>query len=145
MKFDVHNYNDIINIKKPKSNHIPMDKLQRAAQFAPYAALTGYDDTIFETARVVNKKKELSEDKKSELSFKLTYLQEHINDHIEIEIIYFVPDKKKKGGRYLEKKGQLKNIDNIERKIEFRDKELININDIYEIKSECFTRLEYNL
>ncbi len=145
MKFNVHDYNDIANIKKPKSNHIQMDRLQRAAQFAPYAALTGYGDTILETARVVNKKKELSDDKKSELSFKLTYLQEHINDNIEIEIIYFVSDQKKKGGVYLEKKGKLKNIDNIERKIEFIDKELININDIYEIKGECFTKLEYNL
>lgn len=145
MKFDVHNYNDIINIKKPKSNHIPMDKLQRAAQFAPYAALTGYGDTIIEAGRIVNKKIELSEDKKSELSFKLTYLQEHIKDNIEIEIIYFVPDKKKKGGAYLEKTGILKRIDNIERKIELTDKKTINIIDIYEIKSECFIKFEYDL
>lgn len=145
MKFDFHNYNDIINIKKPKSNHIPMDKLQRAAQFAPYAALTGYGDTITETGRIVNKKIELSEDKKSELSFKLTYLQEHIKDNIEIEIIYFVSDKRKKGGTYLEKSGILKRIDNIERKIEFTDKKTINIIDIYEIKSECFIKFEYDL
>lgn len=144
MKFDVHDYSDIINIKKPNSNHIKMEPLQRAAQFAPYAALTGFDDEIVETARIVNKKIELSEDKKSELSYKLTYLNDHIKENIEIEITYFMSDLKKQGGSYITKIGTLKRIDNVKKEIEFIDKMIIKINNIYDIKSECFAKYEYD-
>lgn len=145
MKFDVHNYDDIINMKKPKSNHIPMDNIQRAAQFAPYAALTGFDEEINETARIVDKKIELSEDKKSELSFKLTYLQEHIKEDIEIQLTYFIKDSKKQGGKYQTITTSLKRIDNPNRIIELKEKQIIKISNIYEIKSECFKTYEYDI
>ncbi len=143
MKFDVHNYDDIINITKPKSNHKPMDKLQRASQFAPFAALKGYEESIFETGRIVDKKIELSEEQMDDISYKLTFLQDHIKDNIEVEIIYFVPDKKKIGGIYQSKIGVLRRIDDVERKIQFIDKSFINIIDIYKIKIEEFDKNEY--
>lgn len=143
MKFDVHNYDDIMNITKPKSNHQPMDKLQRASQFAPFAALKGYEESIFETGRIVDKKIELSDAQMDDISYKLTYLQDHIKDNIEIEIIYFVSDKKKVGGIYQSKTGTLKRIDANESKVQFTDKSFINIEDIYKIKIEEFDKYEY--
>lgn len=143
MKFDVHNYDDIISITKPKSNHIPMDKLQRASQFAPFAALKGYEESIFESGRIVEKKILLSQEQKDEISYKLIYLQEHIKENIEIEVIYFIPDKKKKGGSYQSKIGVLRKIDDVERKIQFIDKSFINICDIYKLKVEEFDKNEY--
>lgn len=142
MRFDVHNYDDIIDIQKPKSSHKPMDRLQRAAQFAPFAALNGYEDSIVETGRIVEKKVELSEEEKDRLSFKLTFLQEHIKDNIDVEIIYFVPDKKKNGGTYQSKIGVLRRIDDIERMVQFTDKSIIEIESIFNIKAECFNEFE---
>lgn len=143
MKFNVHNYEDIINIKKPKSNHKQMDILQRASQFAPFAALKGYEESIFETGRIVNNKIELSQEQKDEISYKLIYLQEHIKENIEIEVIYFIPDKKKQGGSYQSKIGVIRKINDIEKQIHFLDKSLININDIYELKVEELDKNRY--
>lgn len=142
MRFDVHNYDDIINIQKPKSSHKPMERLQRAAQFAAFAALNGYEDSIVETGRIVEDKVELSDEQKDRLSFKLTFLQEHIKDSIEVEIIYFVPDKKKKGGTYQSKIGILRRIDDVERKVQFIDKSFIAIESIFNIKADCFNEFE---
>lgn len=142
MRFDVHNYDDIIGIQKPKSSHKPMERLQRAAQFAPFAALNGYEDSIVETGRIVEEKVELSDEQKDRLSFKLTFLQEHIKDDIEVEIIYFVPDKKKKGGKYQIKIGVLRRIDDVERKVQFADKTFIAIESIFNIKADCFNEFE---
>lgn len=136
MKFDVHNYDDIINIKKPSSNHKSMDTLQRAAQFAPFAALKGYEESIFETGRLVDEKIELSDEQKDEISYKLTFLQEHIKDNYEIEVIYFIPDKQKIGGVYKQKIGILKRIIDVGKKLQFVDKTMINILDIYQIRVE---------
>lgn len=133
MKFDVHNYDDIINIDKPKSNHKPMDKLQRASQFAPFAALKGYEESIFESGRIVDEKIELSQEQKDDISYKLIYLQENIKMNILIKIIYFVPDKNKIGGFYQNKIGILKKIDSIKRIIEFVDKTKIDIYNLYSL------------
>ncbi len=140
--FDVHDYSDIINISKPKSKHLPMTKLQRAAQFAPFAALKGYEESIVEAGRIVDKKIELSEEQKDTLSFKLTYLKEHILEQNEIEVIYFLKDKSKNGGKYYIKNGILRRIDDVERKLEFQDRIKISINDIVQIKSDCFNQFE---
>lgn len=142
MRFDVHNYDDIIDIQKPMSSHKPMERLQRAAQFAPFAALNGYEDSIVETGRIVEDKVELSDEQKDRLSFKLTFLQEHIKEDIKVEIVYFVPDKKKKGGMYQSKIGILRRIDDIERKVQFTDKSFITIESIFDIKAECFNEFE---
>lgn len=138
MTFDVHNYDDIINIKKPKSNHKTMDKLQRAAQFAPFAALTGYEESIIEAGRIVSNKKELSEEQKEVINYKLNYLLENKKDSIEIEVIYYVPDKNKKGGSYQHKIGIVRKIDDVEKKIIFIDNSFILIDEIYDIKCDLF-------
>ncbi len=133
MKYNIHNYDDIIDIEKPQSSHKPMDRLQRAAQFAPFAALTGYETAIQEKARIVDKKIELSEEQKDEISYKLTYLQEHIDEHIIIELIYFVPDKKKQGGAYKRIKDIIKKIDSVDRKIILSNKLSVSFDQIYSI------------
>lgn len=143
--FDVHNYDDIIKIQKPKSNHQPMDTLQRAAQFAPFAALKGYEESIVETGRIVDRKIDLSDEQKDEISYKLTYLKDHIKDNIEIEVIYFIPDKKKKGGLYQSKIGVLRKIDDVERKIQFMDKNFIDINNIYKVKIELIDKVSFDI
>lgn len=133
MKYNIHNYDDIFDIKKPQSSHKPMDRLQRAAQFAPFAALTGYETAIQEVARIVDKKIELSEEQKDEISYKLTYLQEHIGEHIVVELIYFVPDKKKQGGAYKSLKDIIKKIDEVNKKIILSNKLSISFDQIYSI------------
>ncbi len=138
MIFDVHNYDDIINIKKPKSNHKMMDTLQRAAQFAPFAALTGYEESIIEAGRIVFKKKELSDEQKEVINYKLNYLIEHKKENVEVEVAYFVPDKKKKGGSYQRKIGIIRKIDDVEKKIIFIDNSFISIDELYDIKCDLF-------
>ncbi len=131
---NIHNYDDIINIPRPISkNHKPMTRSQRAAQFSPFAALKGYEEAIEETQRIVVEKKILSEDEKSIISAKLTYLHQSKSKE-EIHITYFVKDEKKKGGTYQEKIGIIRKIDDVELKIYFTDKTVIAVNDIINIK-----------
>lgn len=138
MSFDVHNYDDIIGIEKPKSSHKPMDRLQRSAQFAPFSALNGYEDSIEETGRVVDERVDLSDEEKGRISAMLTFLQEHIKDRIEVEITYFVPDSKKKGGAYQTKVGVLRRVLDAERKVQFEDRIFLDIDSIHDIKADCF-------
>ncbi len=142
MMFDVHNYDDIIGIEKPKSKHKPMDRLQRSAQFAPFSALSGYEESIGETGRIVDKKVELTDEQKELISSKLNYLQEHIKENIEVEIIYFVPDKKKVGGAYESKVGILRRVIDTEGKVQFTDRSFIGIESIFDIKAECFNEFD---
>lgn len=131
---DIHDYSDIINMPRHKSlNHPPMDKLNRAAQFAPFAALTGYDDSINEAGRTVEDKHDLTNEEKEKISNILNYLNNHLKDNIEIILIYFVPDNKKNGGSYQIKKGILKRIDEFNKFIKFTDNTIIKFNNIYKI------------
>ena len=128
-------YEDIIDTKYPfKSNHKKMDMLSRAAQFASFAALTGYDEAINEENRFVDKKIELSEDEKNNLDLKLENLRKDILDEPLVEIIYFVPDNKKSGGTYKSYCGNLIKIDDYKHNLVFKDKSKINIKDIFKIK-----------
>lgn len=140
MRFDVHDYSDIMFIDKPKSNHKPMEIGQRAAQFSSFAALKGYDDSIDETGRVVEQMIELSNDQQNEISNKLIYLKDHLNEIV--EVIYFVPDTRKKGGSYQNKKGTLRIIDEFEKRIQFTDKSYIDISNIYQIRIDELDRKE---
>lgn len=138
MKKNIHDYSDIINVKYQKSkNHMPMDKLTRASQFLPFAALSGYSEAIEEMGRLVEKRKELSLEEREELDLVLNYLRSNMNT--EITVIYFVRDKKKDGGKYESKIGFLRRIDDTQSRLEFTDKTIIKIKDIYKII--CF---EYN-
>ena len=107
---------------------------ERAAQFSAFAALTGYSESVKETARLTKGKIELSEDMKNEIDMKLMLIEEHIKEKPEIRVLYFIKDKKKSGGDYSEYIGVLRRIDKINGKLIFMDKTIIDINDIIEIK-----------
>lgn len=128
------NYDDIINLPHHTSlNHPRMERSKRAAQFAPFAALTGYAEAINETGRVVSQKKIISNEEKEKISNILNYLNEHIKDSIEIIVIHFVKDEKKQGGTYKKHQGILHKIDEYQRNIVFTDKTKIHIDDILKI------------
>ncbi len=130
----MNNYDDIINEPIPKLIHERMDILSRAAQFAPYAALTGYGEAIDETARRVDKKYILNEDEKSILDNKLQIIkQEKITN---ITITYFIKDKYKNGGIYDTITGTIHKIDPINNIIILKDKTIIRVDDILDINSD---------
>ena len=119
-----------------------MSQYDRAAQFAPFAALTGYGEAINETGRIVEKRKELTEEEKDIISSKLFQINERIKERIEITIIHFVSDKKKEGGCYKSKNGIVKKIDDYEQRIVFEDKTKIKFEDLLSISSEIFEVIE---
>ena len=117
--------------------------LNRAAQFSPFAALTGYDAAVKETARLTDEKIVLDEYAKSMLSDRLQMIAEHIDDLPEVTFTYFVPDKKKSGGAYVGVTGMVKEIDEFERIVVLADGTKIPILEIYEIESGLFAELGY--
>lgn len=125
-------YDDIINLPYQKSKtHAHMSNSDRAAQFAPFAALTGYEELIRETARATQKKIIISNDKKIEISNKLEHLSS-LKDEVEISIIYFAPDPKKNGGKYFEETAKHIKIDNYHKVIRFNSR-TIKIENIFDI------------
>lgn len=130
-------YNDIINLPHHQSDRRShMSLYDRAAQFAPFSALTGHDDAIKETARLTDKKIELDDYDKMLLDNKMTFILNHIYEQPEITVTYFIPDTNKEGGMYLDFAGNIKKYDSVQRIICFTDKTEISIDDIIEIKSE---------
>ena len=105
-------YDDIINLSHPTSKKHPrMPIRDRAAQFAPFAALVGYDDAVEETARVTDEMVEQSDEMKAVIDEKLRYLSERIGEMPTILVTYFLPDSKKSGGEYKIFEGRLKHLD----------------------------------
>lgn len=132
-------YDDIINLRHYSSPARPrMSRMNRAAQFAPFAALTGYDAAVTEMARLTDNKHELSEDEKIILSEKLHILSENEQDRPIVKITYFLPDSRKSGGSYETVTGAVRRIDEGEMKVIFADGARIDIADIYDIKGEVF-------
>ena len=131
------NYEDIIHLPRPLSKkHRPMSRHDRAAQFAPFAALTGHDAAICETARLTNEKSEPDEQLKNILDERLRLLQELIAQEPLVDIIYFKPDLRKYGGEYVHHSGHLRRIDPVEGSLLFRDGLKVAIEDLYDIRSE---------
>lgn len=130
-------YDDIINLPhyEPK-NHKRMSMYARAAQFAPFAALTGYDDSVKETARLTNKRIEIDEEVKAMLDWKLQELQEDISTGPTATITYFIPDAKKSGGKYVTVTGTVKKIDEFKQIIVLYENKEIPINEVIEILVE---------
>ena len=127
----MNDYEDIIILPHHQSNTRPhMSLHDRAAQFAPFAALTGYDDAVKEARRLTDGKPELDENQLSELDQMLTELTNRISEHPEIIITYFEPDNKKDGGAYITFIGRLKKIDNYKRIFVFEDGREIQICNI---------------
>lgn len=127
-------YKDIINLPHHVSKKHPQMTIEnRAAQFAPFAALVGHDEAVKETARLTTNKKDIDNDLKIILDKKLQIINENITNTPEATITYFVPDEKKEGGQYLTITEKVKKIDTYKQVIILENKEQININDIIEI------------
>ena len=132
-------YEDILNLPHHVSKTRPqMSMLDRAAQFSPFAALTGYDDAIKETGRLTDEKIEMDEDRKAALDMKQAYLIEMIDEQPAISITYFLPDAKKSGGAYVTVTGNLKRFDEYERLLILTDGKKIPMDDIADIESDLF-------
>lgn len=132
------NYDDIINLPHHVSkNRKPMSSRDRAAQFSPFSALTGYDEAIQETARTVEKKKQLSENQAAILNEKLLILSAWETKPL-VTIVYFKKDKRKAGGKYLTIEGKIKHIDEVERTLILQDGVTLSIHDVYDIKADIF-------
>ncbi len=128
------NYDDIINLPHHVSGTRPqMSAHDRAAQFSPFAALIGYDAAVAETARLTDERIELDESQKEALSQRLLMLSEQIDDHPEAVFTYFVPDKRKSGGKYVTATGSVKKIDEYENVVVLTDGTRISITDIFNI------------
>ena len=133
-------YDDIINLPHHVSVTRPqMSVSDRAAQFSPFAALTGYDAAIKETARLTDERVKLDEYMKDVLSERLQILADRIREqHPEIVITYFQPDAKKEGGAYVTAVGTVKKIDEYERIVVMTDGTLIPIDEIISIDGQIF-------
>ena len=132
-------YDDIIKLSHHISKkHPQMSMEERAAQFAPFAALVGYEDAVEETARITTKRIELNEEEKNALDIKLQMLNEQIHSQIypNVTIMYFVPDLKKDGGKYIKISGTVKRIDEYKQLIILDDKTEIPISEIISINGE---------
>ena len=125
-------YDDIIHLPHPTSpRHPRMPMIDRAAQFTPFQALTGYGDAIQETARLTGEKVELTEDEKAVLDEKLRLLADTGN---EAAFTYFQPDSKKSGESYVTALGTIKKLDPLEGRLVLSDGIAISIDDILEIE-----------
>lgn len=131
-------YSDIINLSRPVSKRPRMTLEQRSAQFAPFAALTGYEGQVKETARLTNKKIEINEELKEILNQKIQLIQKKIKEQPQIEITYFIPDSKKDGGRYETVTNSVKKIDTYKGEIILIDETTIAIDEIIDISSEIY-------
>ena len=136
-------YDDMIYLPNPTPTCKPRMSLHdRAAQFSPFAALTGYEDAVEETARLTDARLELSEDMKTILNEKMQMIVDNMDADPIVTITYFVPDKKKEGGVYVDVTGIVKEINEYERCIVMTDKKKIPIEQVRAIEGELFKCLE---
>lgn len=132
-------YDDIINLPHHvSSTHPHMAAIDRVAQFSPFAALTGYDASIKETARLTDERVKLDEYMKDVLSNRLQIIADRIKEYPEIVITYFQPDAKKNGGAYITAISTVKKIDEYERVVVMTDGTAIPIDEIISIDGQIF-------
>ena len=136
-------YNEIMGLPHHVSKTRPqMPMSDRAAQFAPFAALTGYDAAIKETGRLTDERIELDVEALSALDMKYQLLMEALDEAPEVTITYFQPDERKAGGKYVSAVGTVKKIDDFEGRITMRDGTRIPMDDVLSIDGELFSSLE---
>lgn len=132
-------YDDIINLPRPVSKTRPqMPISDRAAQFSPFAALTGHSTAIDETARLTDQRIELDEGVKLALNDKLQIIVERISEQPEIQITYFQPDEKKNGGAYITATGPVEKIDQYRRMVVLTDGTAVFADEIISIEGKIF-------
>ena len=136
-------YDEIMGLPHHVSKTRPqMPMSDRAAQFAPFAALTGYDSAIKETGRLTDERIELDEDAQTALNVKYQFLMDALDEEPEIKITYFKPDERKTGGEYVSAIGAVKKVDDFERMITMQDGTRIPMDDVLSIDGELFSSLE---
>lgn len=138
-----HKYDDILDLPHHVSTRHPqMSLLNRAAQFSPFAALTGHEDAVKETARLTDSFIEREEEQTELLNRRMQLLLSHMTDHghaaPEIEVVYFQPDLTKSGGAYMTFSGKVKKIDGYRREILFADGTVIPMEHIFSMEGELF-------
>lgn len=132
-------YADIINLPRHTSPNRPrMSAIDRAAQFSPFAALTGYEDAVSEAGRLTDQKLLLSEDAKTVINEKIQLILDVLNEEPIVAITHFVPDPKKSGGSYETVSGIIKEINEYDRAVILTDNTFIPIEQIREIESPLF-------
>lgn len=135
----MNEYEDIIGLPHHVSQERrPMGRRERAAQFSPFAALTGYDAVIAESRRLTKSRIELAEDSRAELDLKLSRLMRHIEEQPEISIEYFLPDALKEGGEYVKLSSAVRRIDCNERCMLLCCGKKIPMEDIVSMEGEIF-------
>lgn len=140
---DPHRYDDIIHLPHPTSTRHPrMSPQDRAAQFSPFAALTGYDAVVSEVGRLTETRIHLDDSAKEELDRKLLFLQQRLLELPQITVTYFRPDDRKAGGAYVDLTGKLKKIDSQFGCLIFQDGTLIPMEDVIRLEGALFQALE---
>ncbi len=130
-------YDDIIRLPHHVSqNHPQMSMHDRAAQFAPFAALTGYEAAVGETARLTAERRELDAQEAEELNRRLTDLAARLKDRPEVTVEYFVPDDRKAGGAYVTMTGVVRHISVPERTLVMEDGTVIPLDDIFALQMD---------
>ena len=128
-------YKDIIDRPYHKnSKRKPMERIMRAAQFAPFAALTGYEESIYETGRETDLKVILDENQKDDINYKLSYLLDFADENIACRITYFVADKSKDGGEYVTVCDCIYKYDSIKKTVITRNGTEIFVDDIIKVQ-----------
>lgn len=135
MKYAItDDYEDIKQFSRPQYEDIyPMPISNRAAQFAPFAALTGYDAAVDETARLTDSRIDLDEDEIGELNSNLNRLIDTLDKQPKIKVTYFVPDERKSGGKYIDKIGIVRIFDSYSNELVFTDGIRIAVADMYSL------------
>ncbi len=131
-------YDDILHLPRPQSKkHTPMPMEDRAAQFLPFAALTGYEAAVSETARLTEDRIELDPQEAERLGARLAVLVKRQQEQPELSLLYYVPDARKAGGAYVTVSGRIRKITDFPRCIYLTDGSRIPIEDIVAVESPC--------
>lgn len=132
---DENKYDDILYLPHPVSaRHPQMPLADRAAQFSPFAALTGHEAAIRETARLTKERVELDESRKEILDERLQMIRENLSEKPEVTFTYFQPDERKSGGAYLTVTGRVKKMDGYERRILLEDGTVVPLEELIDIE-----------
>ena len=139
---DPHRYDDIIGLSRPRSRrHPPMPAENRAAQFSPFAAVSGYEAAIRETARLTDHKLALDDEQKLRLNARLQLVAERLQARPEITVTFFLPDARKDGGAYVTETAPARKLDATERTLLLASGRRVPIDDILALEGELFGSL----
>ena len=136
-------YEDIVGLPHHRSATRPhLSPHERAAQFSPFAALTGYGAAVEETARTTEERTELTEEAKRMIEDRLQLLNDRLDEMPTVRVLYFLPDERKAGGAYRTKEGIIRAIEEQERRLIFTDGTAIPIDDLYAVTGALFSGLD---